>query len=90
MKNVELVATYWTLAGATHPHPETEYSSFDFEDRVVAAAKAGFKGFVNCMLKAGYAGPWGIEVLSEDLRKKPLEYAATHAFETTIAQFEFR
>ncbi len=45
------------------------------------------KGFVRCMLKAGYEGPWGIEVLSEDLRKKPLEYAATQAFETTIAQF---
>jgi sugar phosphate isomerase/epimerase len=45
------------------------------------------RGFVNCMLKAGYAGPWGIEVLSEDLRKKPLAYAANHAFETTMAQF---
>ena len=45
------------------------------------------KGFVNCLLKAGYAGPWGIEILSEDLRKKSLKEAATHAFDTTIAQF---
>ena len=45
MKNVELVATYWTLAGATHPHSDTEYSTFDFADRVAAASKAGFKGF---------------------------------------------
>ena len=45
------------------------------------------KGFVNCLLKAGYAGPWGIEILSEDLRKKSLKEAATHAFNTTIAQF---
>jgi len=45
------------------------------------------KGFVNCLLKAGYAGPWGIEVLSEDLRKKSLKEAATRAFTTTIAQF---
>jgi len=45
------------------------------------------KGFVDCMLKAGYTGPWGIEVLSNDLRKMPLEKAATHAFNTTIAQF---
>ena len=45
------------------------------------------KGFVNCLLKTGYAGPWGIEVLSEDLRKKPLEEAATSAFKTTMAQF---
>ncbi len=45
------------------------------------------KGFVNRMLEAGYAGPWGIEVLSEELRKVPLQEAATRAFQTTIAQF---
>lgn len=45
------------------------------------------KGFVDCMLKAGYSGPWGIEVLSRDLRKKSLEEAAVRAFQTTIAQF---
>jgi sugar phosphate isomerase/epimerase len=42
--NVELLGSYWTLAGAVHPHSENEYSPFDFEDRVVAAARAGFKG----------------------------------------------
>jgi sugar phosphate isomerase/epimerase len=46
------------------------------------------KGFVKCLLKAGYKGPWGIEVLSEELRPKPLEEAATRAFNTTIAQFQ--
>jgi len=45
------------------------------------------KGFVNCMLKAGYSGPWGIEILSQELRKKSLGEAAARAFETTIAQF---
>jgi sugar phosphate isomerase/epimerase len=45
------------------------------------------KGFVDRLLKAGYSGPWGIEVLSQDLRKKTLEEAATRAFGTTIAQF---
>jgi sugar phosphate isomerase/epimerase len=45
------------------------------------------KGFVTCMLGAGYEGPWGIEVLSKDLRKLPLNEAATRAFNTTIAQF---
>jgi sugar phosphate isomerase/epimerase len=45
MKDVELVASYWTIAGAARPHSEIEYSPFDFKDRVAAAAKAGFKGF---------------------------------------------
>jgi hypothetical protein len=38
--------------------------------------------------KAGYTGPWGIEVLSEELRSKPLEELTTRAFNTTMAQFE--
>lgn len=45
------------------------------------------RGFIAQVQKAGYAGPWGIEVLSETLRKMPLEQATTHAFNTTIAQF---
>ena len=31
------------------------------------------KGFVAVMLKTGYTGPWGIEVLNVELRKKTLE-----------------
>jgi sugar phosphate isomerase/epimerase len=45
------------------------------------------KGFVACIQKAGYSGPWGIEVLSQDLRKKTLEEAASRAFNTTMEQF---
>jgi sugar phosphate isomerase/epimerase len=48
------------------------------------------KGFVKCLLNAGYRGPWGIEVLSESVRKLPLETAARRAFETTMAQFPAR
>jgi sugar phosphate isomerase/epimerase len=44
MRNVELLASYWTIAGGALPHTDREYSPFDFEDRVEAAAKAGFKG----------------------------------------------
>jgi sugar phosphate isomerase/epimerase len=45
------------------------------------------RGFVECLLKAGYAGPWGIEVLSQEIRDKSLEYLTTYAFQTTMAQF---
>ncbi len=45
------------------------------------------KGFIVAMQAAGYSGPWGIEVLSEELRKWPLERLTTQAFETTMAQF---
>jgi sugar phosphate isomerase/epimerase len=45
MKEIELIGSYWTLAGDVHPHSETEYSPFKFEDRVETAARAGFRGF---------------------------------------------
>jgi len=41
---VELLASYWTIAGGALPHTEREFSPFDFNDRVESAAKAGFKG----------------------------------------------
>lgn len=43
--------------------------------------------FVRSFLDAGYAGPWGIEVLNLEARKWPLERLASHAFTTTTAQF---
>lgn len=42
-RSVELTAAYWTISG-TFPGVEPEYSAFDFEDRVRAAATAGFTG----------------------------------------------
>ena len=45
------------------------------------------KRFVSAMLKAGYDGPWGIEVLNQEARSWPLAKLAAHSFNTTIAQF---
>jgi len=44
MKNVELIASYWTIAGGSVPHTGPEYSAWDIKDRVEAIARAGFKG----------------------------------------------
>jgi sugar phosphate isomerase/epimerase len=55
--------------------------------RLCGEGEFDVKGFVDCMQRAGYQGPWGIEVLSEELRKKPLEELTTRAFTTTMAQF---
>ena len=43
MKNVDLIGSYWTLAGKAYPH-DREDSPFDFADRVREASRAGFKG----------------------------------------------
>lgn len=44
MKDVELIASYWTIAGGASPHTDHEYSAMDFKDRVAAIARAGYKG----------------------------------------------
>jgi len=55
--------------------------------RLCGEGEFDVRGFVKTMLNAGYKGPWGIEVLSEELRKRPLEELVTRAFHTTLEQF---
>lgn len=42
--SVELIACYWTLAGA-YVFGDDDHSPWDFRDRVEAAARAGYTGF---------------------------------------------
>lgn len=44
-RQVQLLASYWSIAGGAWPHTDHEYSVFSFRDRVAAAARAGFTGF---------------------------------------------
>jgi sugar phosphate isomerase/epimerase len=43
-------------------------------------------GYVNALHRAGYPGPWGAEILSENLRNLPIEQEFDRAYETTLAQ----
>ncbi|RMR33925.1 Xylose isomerase domain protein TIM barrel [Pseudomonas syringae pv. coriandricola] len=45
-------------------------------------------GFIKAIQATGYAGPWGVEVLSEVVRKLPLQEMAQRTFETTMSQFK--
>jgi sugar phosphate isomerase/epimerase len=55
--------------------------------RLCGEGEFDVKGFVDCVRRIGYQGPWGIEVLSEELRKRPLDELTTRSFNTTMAQF---
>ena len=44
-------------------------------------------GYVETCSVLGYRGPWGVEVLSEQLRSLPIEEEFDRAYETTMAQF---
>ena len=45
------------------------------------------KGLIRCAQNMGYAGPWAVEVFSEEYAGLPLDELSTRAFETTLAQF---
>jgi len=55
--------------------------------RLCGEGEFDIRGFINCVQKAGYTWPYGIEVLSLELRQKPLEELTTRSFNTTLAQF---
>jgi sugar phosphate isomerase/epimerase len=44
--------------------------------------------YVDVCREIGYDGPWGVEVLSEELRNLPIEQIFDRAYETTSAQLE--
>ena len=55
--------------------------------RLCGQGEFDVRGFIAAVQNAGYDGPWGIEVLSEELRKWPIEKLVTEAYRTTKAQF---
>ena len=42
--------------------------------------------YIAACREVGYEGPWGVEVLSEDLRNLPIEQIFERAYETTMSQ----
>ena len=63
------------LRQAYTPHP------------VVDRSPADLRAYIEACEDQGYAGPWGVEVLSEELRNRPLEDIFRRAYETTASQF---
>jgi sugar phosphate isomerase/epimerase len=44
IRTIELIASYWTIAGDVYPMAPNEISPFPFEKRVEVAARAGYRG----------------------------------------------
>jgi sugar phosphate isomerase/epimerase len=44
-------------------------------------------GYVEACRAVGYEGPWGVEVLSAELRSLPIDQEFQRAYDTTVAQF---
>jgi sugar phosphate isomerase/epimerase len=55
--------------------------------RLPGEGEFDISGYVEVCREIGYGGPWGVEVLSEELRSLPIEEEFQRAYETTAAQF---
>ena len=44
------------------------------------------RAYVAACREVGYDGPWGVEVLSEELRNLPIDQIFDRAYETSMAQ----
>jgi sugar phosphate isomerase/epimerase len=83
LAGVELNDGYSKAHSMPDPHIETTQHR-----QLCGEGEFDVRGFVERLRKAGWAGPWGIEVLNEKLRWRPIEEVTTRAFATTIAQFQ--
>ena len=45
-------------------------------------------GFLRAIRATGYSGGYGVEIISEEQRRRPLKEAARLAYDSTIRQFE--
>ena len=72
---VELVASYWSMAGDCYSSGPTEVSPFSFRDRVEMARKVGYRGigFVHGDLKA-VSGDIGFETMKQILDDNDMKY----------------
>ena len=82
-KPIELVASYWSIAGDCYSSGPTEVSPFDFRERVETARRVGYRGmgFVDADLMAvskrlGY--PAMKKILNDnDMKYVEVEISAT-------------
>jgi sugar phosphate isomerase/epimerase len=62
-----------------------------FEDtadrrRLCGHGSFDLQGDIRALRAAGWTGPWGVEILSEDFRRLPVREATAAAFTTAAAQ----
>lgn len=70
-----ILASCWTTAGDVGPMSEDQRSPFALEDRIAAAASAGYTGF---------GGPWGVEILSAEFRRLGLDAQVTRSYSSAV------
>jgi sugar phosphate isomerase/epimerase len=75
------------LSDGQYEHMEDRIDETVNHRRLPGEGEFDVPGYVAACREAGYPGPWGVEVLSAQLRSLPIEQEFERAYETTAAQF---
>ncbi len=67
------------VKSTAHPQGKAETRTF------CGSGDLDVAGFVTCLDTMGYRGPWGVEIISDELISMPLQEAALQSFRTTAA-----
>jgi sugar phosphate isomerase/epimerase len=72
------------------PAPQSTDMFLDTINHRVLCGSGTFdvQGFIATIQQLGFAGPWGVEILSEAHRRRPLQESLVDAYRTTVAQFD--
>lgn len=76
------------LDDANHAIIESLFNDSTHHRKFCGDGQLDVPEFIQQIVNIGYRGPWGVELISAECRKLPLEVAAKRAFDTTLAQFE--
>jgi sugar phosphate isomerase/epimerase len=75
------------LSDGQFPNMEDRVDETVNHRRLPGEGEFDIQGYVEACRAVGYEGPWGVEVLSAELRQLPIEQEFERAYETTAAQF---
>jgi sugar phosphate isomerase/epimerase len=82
-----------SIVGVELSDADTDQVGTLFEDtanrrRLCGQGSFDLRGCIRALRAAGWTGPWGVEILSEDFRRLPVREATAAAFTTAAAQLE--
>jgi sugar phosphate isomerase/epimerase len=88
LKRVSPEQLVWVeLSDGQHETMEDPIDETINHRRLPGEGEFDIPGYVAALTDVGYPGPWGVEVLSAELRSLPIEEEFRRAYETTSAQF---
>ena len=80
--------TWVELSDGTFADHEDRVDETINHRRLPGEGEFDLPGYVQACVEHGYQGPWGVEVLSEELRNNPIDVIFRRAYDTTASQFD--